>query len=175
MTAVMGWLARSRTTPRAPADAQMLVHPRSTLVIGMLCAGLFLTFAVLSAVLPGTSGSPALSLFFLCFAFLGFVMILEYRNARHTLTPDGLSYGTLVGGTGTLRWAEVRRFSYSESAKWFRMELADGRTVRVSAMLLGLQEFAQAALAQVPPAAIDVKTRTVLQATAAGDLPRIWG
>jgi hypothetical protein len=30
-------------------------------------------------------------------------------------------------------------------------------------------------LGQVAPAAIDADTRTVLEATAAGNLPRIWG
>jgi Bacterial PH domain len=102
-------------------------------------------------------------------------LILDYRNARHTLTADGLRYGKMLGGTGTLRWADVQRLSYSQSAKWFRLDLADGRVVRVSAMLVGLPRFARAALGQVPPAALAPDARTVLEATAAGELPRIWG
>ena len=91
------------------------------------------------------------------------------------LTPDGLRYGKMFGGGGILRWADVRRLNYSESAKWFRLDLADGRVVRLSAMLIGMPEFARAALAQVPPPAIDPDTRSVLEGTRAGDLPRIWG
>lgn len=175
MGIVMGWLARSRTQPGASQGGQALVHPRSTLIIGLVCTGLFLLIAALSAVFPGKTGSPLITLFFLGFAALGFLMILEYRNGRHTLTPDGLQYRRMLGSTGALRWSEVTRLRYSESAKWFRLELADGRVVRVSAMLVGLPGFAQAALGQVPPAAIDADTRSVLEATAAGNLPRIWG
>ncbi|HEU5180416.1 MAG TPA: PH domain-containing protein, partial [Candidatus Polarisedimenticolia bacterium] len=76
---------------------------------------------------------------------------------------------------GVLKWDAVRRLHYSHSAKWFRIDLADGGVVRVSAMLMGLPGFAQAALGQVSAAAIDSETRTVLEATAAGNLPRIWG
>jgi hypothetical protein len=111
------------------------VRPRSTLIIGLLCAGLFLTIALLSALFPGKTGSPAITLFVGGFAALGLLMILEYRNGRHTLTENGLQYGRMLGQTGALRWNDVRRLGYSESAKWFRIELAGGRVVRVSAML----------------------------------------
>jgi hypothetical protein len=175
MFAVMGWLARSRSGVRPQSEAGALVHPRSTLIIGLVCTGFFLTLAVLSAVFPGKTGSPLISLVFLGFAALGLPMILDYRNARHLLTSDGLQYGKMFGRGGRLRWTEVRKLRYSESAKWFRLELAGGQVVRISAMLRGLPEFAAAALGQVAPAAIDEKSREVLQATARGDLPSIWG
>jgi hypothetical protein len=175
MTIVMGWLAHTRTHPRPAGEAHSLAHPRSTLVIGLICGGFFLALAVLSAMFPGKTGSPLITLFFLAFAALGLPLVLDYRNARHTLTPDGLRYGRMLGEGGRLRWAEVRRIHYSEAAKWFRLELAGGEIVRISAMLKGLPEFAAAVLAQVPPAAIDPDTRAVLQATAQGELPRIWG
>jgi len=175
MTLVMGWLARRRSAPRLPEDDRTLVHPRSTLIIGLVCGGFFLAIAVLCFLFPGETGSPALSLFFVGFALLGAPLVLDYRNARHTLVPDGMQYGRMLGGTGVLRWSAVCRLRYSQSAKWFRLDLADGKVVRVSAMLMGLPGFAQAALGQVPAAAIDPPTRAVLEATAAGDLPRIWG
>jgi hypothetical protein len=175
MSAAMGWLARTRMRPRAPHEAHTLAHPRSTLVVGLLCSSFFLVLAVWSALFPGKTGSPAISLFFVGFAALGVPLILDYRNARHTLTPDGLRYGKLLGGGGQMRWVDVRKLRYSQSAKWFRLELTDGQVVRISAMLRGLPEFAAAALTQVPPAAIDADTRTVLQATAQGELPQVWG
>lgn len=175
MGAVMGWLARSRAESPPPQGAQLMIHPRSTLIVGLVCTGLFLVIAVLSAVFPGKTGSPAVTLFFLGFAALGLPLILDYRNGRHVLTPDGLRYGRMFGGGGVLRWADVRRLNFSQSAKWFRLDLVDGRVVRLSAMLIGLPEFARAALDQVPPTAIDPDTRSVLEATRAGDLPKIWG
>jgi hypothetical protein len=174
MGAVMGWLARTRARPRAPQEAHTLAHPRSTLVVGLVCTAFFLVLAFWSALLPGKTGSPLVSLFFLAFAALGVPLILDYRNARHVLTPDGLRYGKLLGGGGLMRWTDVSTLRYSPSAKWFRLDLADGRVVRVSAMLQGLPEFAAAALTQVPPTAVDADTRAVLDATARGELPRVW-
>jgi hypothetical protein len=174
MSAVMGWLARARTSPGAPHDSRTLAHPRSTLIVGLVCTGFFLLLAVWSFLFPGKTGSPVISLFFLGFAALGAPLILDYRNARHVLTHDGLQYGKLFGGGGRMRWTEVRELRYSQSAKWFRLQLADGRVVRISAMLRGLPEFAAAALAQVSPAAIGEDAPVVLQATAQGELPRVW-
>jgi len=175
MSVVMGWLARTRTHAPAPHQARSLAHPRSTLIVGLACGGFFLALAVLSALFPGQTGSPLISLFFLAFAALGALLILDYRNARHELTPDGLHYGKLLGGGGQFRWADVRQLRYSQSAKWFRLELADHRIVRISAMLRGLPEFAAEALSQVPPPAVDAETRAVLEATAQGTLPSVWG
>jgi hypothetical protein len=175
MALVMGYLARRRSAPRPQEDEGKLVHPASTLVLGLVCGGFFLSIAVLCLLFPGKTGSPALSLFFIGFALLGVPLLLDYRNARHTLLADGMQFGRMLGGKGVLRWSAVRRLRYSQSAKWFRIDLADGGVVRVSAMLMGLPGFARAALSQVSATAIDSETRTVLEATAAGTLPRIWG
>jgi hypothetical protein len=175
MAVVMGWMARARSRPRAPQAAHTLAHPPSTLVIGLVCTGFFLVLAVWSFLLPGKTGSPLISLFFLGFAALGAPLILDYWKARHALTSDGLRYGKLLGGGGQARWSDVRELRFSQSAKWFRLDLVDGRVVRISAMLQGLPEFAAAVLSQVPPAAIDGDTRAVLEATARGELPRVWG
>jgi hypothetical protein len=174
MAVIMGWLARTRTRPRAPQETHTLAHPRSTLVVGLVCAGFFLTLAVWVTLFPGKTGSPLISLFFLAFAALGVPLILDYRNARHVLTPDGLRFGKLLGGGGQMRWTDVRTLRYSQSAKWFRLDLADGRVVRISAMLRGLPEFAVSALTHVPATAVDADTREVLEATARGELPRVW-
>ncbi len=94
MSVVMGWLARTRST-RRPQEANRLAHPRSTLVIGLVCTGFFAAIAVVSALYPGKDGSPLLSLCFVGFAALGVPILLDYRNARHTLTADGLQYGKM--------------------------------------------------------------------------------
>jgi len=174
MGAIMAWLARSRTRARPAADAQRLVHPRSTLIIGLACSLLFSGVALASALWPGKTGSLAITALFMGFAALGVPLILDYRNARHTLTDDGLLYGRMWGGGGTLRWREVRRLRYSDAGKWFRLDGPDGQIVRISAMLQGLPEFARAALAQVPAAAIDPQTRPVLEETAQGNPPTLW-
>jgi hypothetical protein len=176
MTAVMRWVGRTRERPAATHSPGTLAHPRSTLLIGLVCSGFFLACAVGSALLPGRSPPPRwLPFFFLAFSALGVPMILDWRNARHTLVPGGLRYRTMLGRSGDLRWADVRKLQYSVSSKWFRLDLADGRAVRISAMLVGLPDFAAAALAEVPPMAIDPDTRKVLEQTARGELPKMWG
>ena len=174
MSLVMGWLARSRQQPPAGHAQGTLVHPRTTLVIGVVCALIFVALALASAIFPGTTGSVWVTLLFLAFASLGALIILEYQRARHTVTPEGIHYGRLFGQGGFLPWKNIQTLHYSASAKWFRLQGPQG-VARLSAMLVGLPQFAQLALANVSPQAIDPPTRVVLEQTAAGHLPSIWG
>ena len=79
----------------------------------------------------------------------------------------------MMGRRGAFRWHEVKRIRYATMMKWFKLELQSGETVRISAMLMGLPEFASLALCHVPAAAIDKETRSVLEATAIGHLPSL--
>lgn len=103
MGVVMGWIARSRHRSPVPHQAGVLVQLRSMLIIGIACSGFFRACAVGSSFFPGKTGTPLISLFFLGFAALGVPIILDYRNARHQLTSDGLGYGKMLGGGGQLR------------------------------------------------------------------------
>jgi hypothetical protein len=58
--------------------------------------------------------------------------------------------------------------------KWFRLETHTGQVVRVSAMVMGLPEFARLLLARAPQGAVDADSRLVLEATAAGNPPSMW-
>jgi hypothetical protein len=137
MGAVMGWMARSRDAVPSPGSVGRMAHPKSTLIVGVVGTVFFVLLAVLSAVFPGKTGTLAVSAAFLGFAALNALMLLEYRNARHELLPDGMRFGGLFRRGGTLRWAELRRVSYSESMKWFVLELGDKRLVRISVMVTG--------------------------------------
>jgi hypothetical protein len=175
MSLLMGWLARSRQRPRSGSQPGVLQHPRSVLVLGLVCSGLFLTFALLSLLLPGETGSPLISLFFLGFALLGVPLIAEYVRVRHQLEPGGLRYQTLFGKRGFLPWSDVTCVRYSHTAKWFRIDGGAGEVVRISAMLTSLPEFARAVLEGVPRERIDPKTIPVLESTASGSPPSVWG
>ena len=106
---------------------------------------------------------------------MGVMVIVDYFRGRHVLTREGLRYGKLLGPGGEARWADVRSVRYSESMRWFVLELADGRVVRVSGMLRGLPRFALAVLDRVPSHAVDAEARRLLTAASAGDLPSVWG
>ena len=62
-------------------------------------------------------------------------MILEYVDARHVVSEQGLEFGGLLGRRGAFRWGELRSVRCSAAASWFVLTLADGRKVRLSAML----------------------------------------
>ncbi len=52
MTLVMGWVARSRLKTRPHPDSRRLVHPPSTLIIGVVVFLFFAGIAIISNVFP---------------------------------------------------------------------------------------------------------------------------
>ena len=124
---------------------------------------------------PGETASPLISLFFLAFALSGVPLIAEYVRVRHQLEPGGLRYQSLLGKRGFVRWTDVTRIHYSEVAKWFRIDGGTGEVVRISAMLTALPEFARTVLEGVSPERIDPRTIRILESTASGSPPSIWG
>lgn len=173
LSLVMGWLTRARDAQPAAGETA-LRHPRALLIVGLAGAGFFAFLALMVVKYPNKTGTPAIVAFFLGFAAIGGVLIAEYFRARFDLTPDGLRYHTLTGNRGELRWSSVRAASFSFGARWFVLETEDGRTVRVSCMLMNLPAFAQALLAQVPPERIEPQSREVFTATAAGNPPSVF-
>ena len=174
MTVIMGWLSRSRTVTPKGADG-LLQQPRSMLVIGIVCTLFFAALAGLSRAFPGRNPSIWPTVVFLLFAAGGLIMVVDYYRGRHRLTPEGLHYGKLLGPGGVVRWDQVTGLRYSDTSKWFRLDTSDGRVVRVSAMLVGLQDFASEALDHVPESAIDHRALEMLEAARRGELPSIWG
>lgn len=175
MALVMGWLSLSRTHARPPEEQSLLRHPRSTIVVGVVCSGFFLALAVLSSLFPGKDGSPAISLLFVGFACLGAPLIVEYYRVAHRLEEGGLRYTPLISSPRFMPWNNVKSVRYAPSLKWFRIEGRDGQIVRVSVMLMGLPEFARVLLSEVPESRIDPATRVLLEQTAQGHPPSVWG
>jgi hypothetical protein len=175
MTAVMGWISRNRDRARGAAQARRLLHPRSTLVIGLGGSLLFFALAVISNVYANKTTTFWTTAVFVGFAIMSLAAIAEYFFARHEVTDDGLHYGRISGRRGSLQWSDVARVRYSAGMKWFRIETAAGQIARISVMLSGLPEFARVVLAQVPRTAIDEDTRAILNATASGKPPAVWG
>ena len=175
MSLVMGWLARNRTRPRQLQDSRLLYHPTSTLIVGLVGFTFFIGIAIVSNVYHNRTTTFLTTAIFCTFALVSVPVILDYFFARHELTSDGLSFGRMNGARGSLEWSRVCRVHYSPLAKWFRIETDDGQVARISALLIGLPEFARAVLCGVHQSAIDPNTTAILQATADGELPRVWG
>ena len=175
MALIMGWVARSRHRSRPAVDGRRLVHPPSTLIVGLACFGFFAAIAVLSNVYANRTTTGVTTSVFAAFALLGLLVIADYFVARHDVSDEGLSYSRLMGRRGALRWDEVTGVTYAPGMKWFKIQTGSGKVARVSAMLVGLPEFARVVLARVPAHAIDETARPVLEATAAGEPPPVWG
>ena len=175
MTLVMGWLGKSRLRRRAQSESGVLRHPRSTFIIGILGFGFFAAFTVLSNMYPNTTATWWTTAIFVGFALMSAPMMIEFFVVRHVVSDEGLAYRKLFGQRGFLRWSELRTVRYGATMKWFRLETQGGVVVRISGMLMGLPEFARALLRGAPTASIDPAALPVLEATADGDPPSLWG
>lgn len=173
MAIVMGALGRSRLKQRPPSESDELRQPVAILWVGVVCTLMFGAFGVLSQ-FTGKGATWWTTLIFVGFALLGVVVIADYYLARHTISEQGLAYGGLRGRRGNMRWDEVRSIRYASTMKWFRLEDVHGNVARLSAMLIGLPEFARLALDQVPSDAVDDFTWDLLDQTASGNPPPVW-
>lgn len=95
--------------------------------------------------------------------------------ARHEVSEEGLAYRKMLGAKKYLKWTDVHSVRYVPAMKWFRLETRSGEVARVSAMLMGLPTFAHHLLEHVPREAIEPNTAVILQSTADGSPPSVWG
>ena len=174
LTLVMGWVARSRFKARPHSDSRQLVHPPSTLIIGVVVFLFFAGIAIISNVFPNKTVTWWTTAGFVGFALLSLLMVAGYFLGHHQVSEEGLSYGRLTGRRGYLKWADLHRVEYAPTMKWFRLETQSGDVARISAMLIGLPEFGRLLLSHAPPQVIDAKTLLILQATADGNPPSVW-
>ena len=174
MGLVMGWVARSRNRTQPTTEADLLVHPKSTLIIGLVGFVFFLGIAVISNVYGNETSTVFTTAIFLSFALLSTLMIIEYAQVHHRVSEQGLNYGRLLRSRRHLYWSEVAKVRYAPTLKWFKIETKSGQVARISAMLVGLPRFAQTVLDHVSRHALDQETIDILQGISDGDLPPIW-
>jgi hypothetical protein len=170
---ILAWVQTRRTRARAPDEAGRLQHPPRTLFMAI---GIFVLFAGLAVLFFGYAngtGAPLVSSIFAAFAVLLLLMVSGYYRARYELTAHGINYGRLLGARGSLKWRDVTHLTYSPWMRRFRIETSSGEVARISAMLRGLPDFAQAVLAQVPSYAIDERALAVLKSSSQGELAKL--
>jgi hypothetical protein len=171
ISALMGWLARSRHLPTGQPTT-ILVHPRSVGVVGAFFTSLLILAAALSFKAP--TGGPIVALLFLGFAVLSSSTLLDYFVTRFEILPEGLRFRSPLRGSGMASWHTMTRVSWSRVGKWFIIRLSAGRPVRISAMLRGLPAFAVTLLRELPRYTFDDEAHALLEATARGELPKFW-
>lgn len=175
MSVGMGWLARTRLQPpQRTAGGVVLRNPKGVLILGVVGAVPFLALAIASFLSLLRGSGVGVGMGFLAFSSLGGIMILNYYREFSEINANGIRYRRVFGSSGRANWREVSKVHYSERLKWFRLDLKTGGCVRVSALMVGLPEFARLVLEACTDAEIDEKTRSILVSTVSGTLPIVW-
>jgi hypothetical protein len=174
MAIVMAWLARSRLRARPASDARRLVHPASTLIVGLVAFAFFAGLAVVSNVVPNKTTTWWTTAVFVGFALLALPLVSGFFLEQHEVSDQGLAGRSFAGARKHVRWSDLSAVRYAASMKWFRLETRSGGVARISVMLMGLPEFARVLMDHAPQGAIDEETLNVLRETAAGNPPSVW-
>jgi hypothetical protein len=174
MLIVTGWLGKSRFRAWTASRARCLVHPPSTLIIGLVCFAFFAGIAVVSNVIPNETTTWWTTSAFVGFALLSVAMVFGFFLEKHEVSEEGIACRNFAGARKYLRWSDLRAVRYASAMKWFRLETNSGSVARISVVLTGLPEFARLLLQSAPQGAIDAGTLDVLRATAAGKPPSVW-
>jgi hypothetical protein len=172
---LMIWIDKSRTRNRPGHERNKLRHPSSTLIIGIVMVTFSFGVAILANTEDKTGSMPiGVTLFLVAFGLAFVPLIMSYFFATHQVSERGMDYGRMFGQRGKFKWSELRKVSYNSSTKWFVLEATSGEKVRVSAMHLGLPDFARLILLHVPRKAIDPRTLALLMETEQGNPPSLW-
>jgi len=181
MCFTMMWLGRSRNRPvkmttdgsalRDPSSVPVLIYPPSIAIIGAAAGILFLPIGIAAFFAGEGNLKNLLSLFFLAFSSLGWLLVVGFFVEFHELRPDGIRFRTTWLRTGFVAWAEIEEISYRPRMGWFAIQTKDGRRLRISIYLVGLPEFAQKLAEMAPDISASEQTQKLLQETAAGNPP----
>ena len=173
MSVVLGLTARAWKKQASTYTGEELRHPKVILFVAVGTGAPFLAGTIAALLFAGKDRWVALV--FLAFAGLGAYLLWEYVVVRYTLSAEGFGYRTLRAGRGFGKWPEVSAVKWSQTSKWFRLELSGGRVVRVSVLMLGLDRLAAALIKNASGAVIDPDSRQVLEQCARGNPPSPWG
>lgn len=100
----------------------------------------------------------------------GLWVTAAYCFVRHELSDEGMQFKRSFRPSATFNWNDVEHVAFNERFGWYRITLRSGNKVRISCLLIGLQEFARTLLQHVPSAKIDPVTRSALEQAEASRL-----
>jgi hypothetical protein len=166
-------MGKRRVPARPGRGGGMMRYPLFVLFMSVFAVLVGLTALVVNGV-AAFEKDPFSSVFvFIGFPVAGTLCATMYFRVRYALVPGGMRCQPMWRRKSSLSWAEVTRlrFLYPSHQRYFCIDTAGDKPVKLSLMLTGLPEFARTVLAQVPAAAIDDETRYALEQLKAGFLP----
>jgi len=168
------WFRRYGFRIRLSPDGTTLKQPLSFLIAGVVGFIFWGGFTVVSNTIGKNETTTIWSTTIFVFLALMSLTMIVYYFTRHRLSAEGINYTRLHGKQGYTRWSEIHEMKYRPRLGWFQLRTEAGSTIRISATLIGLPEFAQHVLAHVPSERIDSSTGDLLTEIAAGETPKSW-
>lgn len=83
--------------------------------------------------------------------------ITSFRIVR-----DGMRFRVPPKGHGYLKWDEVQNVTWAEQLGWFVIHTSNGRIIRVTSRLYGMESMAEALLANVPLSHFESRAHSML-------------
>ena len=168
------WFRRYGFRIRLSPDGTTLKQPLSFLIAGVVGFIFYGGFTAVSNTIGKNETTSIWSTTIFVFLALMSLTMIVYYFTRHRLSAEGINYTRLHGKQGYTRWSEIHEMKYRPRLGWFQLRTEAGSTIRISATLIGLPEFAQHVLTHVPLERINSSTGDLLTEIAAGETPKSW-
>ena len=173
MVLVAWWVARARRAARPSGTALVLVHPPTTLITGLVGMAFFGRLAVLSGYYV-EADQWWVPVGFMVFVLMSAATLGEALRVRHELTDTGIAYQGLLRRYEQIHWNEIVSVRWSPTLKWLVVTTSDGRVMRFSGMLNGLDSLARTLAARVPAITVDEETARMIADAREGRVPNVW-
>jgi hypothetical protein len=173
MTLVASWFAKARKAAARSGSTLVLVHPPATLILGIVCTLMFGALAVASANYV-TDVQWWVPWVFIAFVLMGAATLGEALWVRHELRDTGIGYRGLWRRYDHVYWNEIASAGWSPAMKWLVVTTNDGRVMRFSGLLNGLESLATALAERVPRLDVDEETAVMLADAREGRLPNLF-
>lgn len=143
----------------------MLAYPPRLWVLGVAVCGMSGLF-VSSQLMDGEPLEWPAMLGALLLAGMGVVIIAEALRVRHEVGYDGISYRGLWRRYDRVVWSVIESVKYRSGSYWLVITTRDGRVMRFSSYLTGMDALARFLRRQLPMLETDVRTERFLSAWA---------
>jgi len=173
MVLVAWCFARARRAARPSGTALVLVHPPTTLITGLVGMAFFGMLAVLSGYYV-EADQWWVPVGFMVFVLMSAATLGEALRVRHELTDTGIAYQGMLRRYEQIHWNEIVSVRWSPTLKWLVVTTRDGRVMRFSGMLNGLESLARTLAARVPAITVDEETARMIADAREGRVPNVW-
>ena len=146
---------RAAAPPVGPDGSVTMAYPGRHRLYILVPSTLCLAFVLVLPFIVGFSQPLDVLPFALLLAFFAAAAVHGLRTALDTVSfsPGGITSRSPLGKLRFMRWEEVRSISYRRSLEWLALTADNAPTIRVSALLPGIDGFVHELWRRVEPGA----------------------